>query len=636
MAPPILHLEKNMLKRVQSQFIKNTTLSKIMPTVIRQKNFSTSGPKGDLYKYQLQLPHLPVPALNDTIAKYLRSVEPYLTAEQLEETKAKAQAFAKGPGQQLQGRLEEFASTQDNWLAAWWDDYAYLAYRDPVVPGVSYFFSHKDIANEIGRDQLLKATVMIHHTIDFLTEVQNETLEPEVIKGNPYCMNAFRYMFNNCRVPAAGSDVTKIYDGAQHQYFTVAYKGHFFNVPHTVDGKRLTKAEIYNQLQAIKNTTPQAAEVPIGALTLMNRDEFLAAYNNMRISPVNEASFELIFASAFVICLDDTAPITVEEKLKMCWHGDGKNRWFDKPVEYFVSANGSLGFLGEHSKMDATPTVQLNNYVFDKMKKEDPEALISEISSGAGRVIPNKVQWDINGATRANVALAQAQFAQVLASLDHETFQFHGYGKNLIKKFKVSPDAYVQMMMQLAYYKLTGKVRPTYESAATRKYLNGRTETGRVVSVESKKFVETWANPKATNEEKAATFQAAAKQHVAYLSDAADGQGVDRHLFGLKNMLKPGETVPEFFTDPVFNYSQTWFISSSQIPSENFQAWGWQQVIDDGFGLGYLVNSEWLHIHISCRRGNGLSSAHLKAYLTEAALEMKEVLSAGLEAKPKL
>lgn len=45
--------------------------------------------------------------------------------------------------------------------------------------------------------------------------------------------------------------------------------------------------------------------------------------------------------------------------------------------------------------------------------------------------------------------------------------------------------------MQLAYYKLTGKVRPTYESAATRKFLKGRTETGRTVSNESKKFVET-------------------------------------------------------------------------------------------------------------------------------------------------
>ena len=47
---------------------------------------------------------------------------------------------------------------------------------------------------------------------------------------------------------------------------------------------------------------------------------------------------------------------------------------------------------------------------------------------------------------------------------------YQGYGKGLIKKFKCSPDAFVQMIIQLAYYKMYGKNRPTYESAATRKF----------------------------------------------------------------------------------------------------------------------------------------------------------------------
>ena len=39
----------------------------------------------------------------------------------------------------LQARLNDFASGKDNWLAEFWDDYAYMSYRDPVVPYVSYF-----------------------------------------------------------------------------------------------------------------------------------------------------------------------------------------------------------------------------------------------------------------------------------------------------------------------------------------------------------------------------------------------------------------------------------------------------------------------------------------------------------------
>ena len=55
----------------------------------------------------------------------------------------------------------------------------------------------------------------------------DESLDPEVIKGNPYCMNAFKYMFNNSRVPAEGSDITQHYDGEANRFFIVIYKTTF-------------------------------------------------------------------------------------------------------------------------------------------------------------------------------------------------------------------------------------------------------------------------------------------------------------------------------------------------------------------------------------------------------------------------
>lgn len=606
------------------------------------KQFSTSAIKGDLFKYQSQLPKLPVPTLEETAAKYLKSVTPFLSPEQLAATTAKVEEFVRpgGAGSVLQKRLQDFAVDKDNWLAEWWDDWAYMSYRDPVVPYVSYFFSHKDINNVIGQDQLYKATLLAHYTLKFMVEVQQETLEPEIIKGNPYCMNAFHYMFNNSRVPAEGADITKVYPGEEHRYFLVIYKNNFYKVPHhdPVTGELLSKTQLYNQFQLIKNSNlPEG--VPVGALTSLNRDEYLAAYENLLKSPINAATFESIFASSFVICLDDNYPITIEEKSKNCWHGNGRNRFFDKPLEFFVSANGNSGFLGEHSRMDATPTVQLNNYLIALIQKEDPTAFVDllKLEQLSPEILPQTLRFDLDPVARQNIASATSKFDETIASHHEEIFQFHGYGKNLIKQFKVSPDAYVQLMMQLAYYKLTGKIRPTYESAATRKFLKGRTETGRSVSIELAAFVKSWSDPSSSIEDKVATFVAAAKQHVSYLVEAADGRGVDRHLFGLKQMLAPGEDIPAVFTDPVFAYSATWYISTSQVPSEYFQSWGWSQVIDQGFGLAYLINSEWIHVHISAKRDYGLRSDHMKWYLTEAALEMKDVLSKGLLApKAKL
>jgi hypothetical protein len=55
---------------------------------------------------------------------------------------------------------------------------------------------------------------------------------------------------------------------------------------------------------------------------------------------------------------------------------------------------------------------------------------------------------------------------------------------------KLSPDGYIQMALQLAYRRLHGKGTPTYETASTRLFLHGRTDTIRTYSADSQKFTE--------------------------------------------------------------------------------------------------------------------------------------------------
>ena len=94
-----------------------------------KKNLTSSAIKqANLYKFQSQLPKLPVPALQDTASKYLRSVEPFLSKSQLSETTQKVQNFLKsGEGEKLQDRLVKFAEGKDNWLAEYWDCLLYTS-----------------------------------------------------------------------------------------------------------------------------------------------------------------------------------------------------------------------------------------------------------------------------------------------------------------------------------------------------------------------------------------------------------------------------------------------------------------------------------------------------------------------------
>ncbi|ODQ78958.1 hypothetical protein BABINDRAFT_162044 [Babjeviella inositovora NRRL Y-12698] len=627
-------------------------LSHIMPVGQLPKNHAqkrftatTSAPKGDLFKFQADLPPLPVPELKDTAAKYLDSVKPLASAQQYAATEAKVQEFIRpgGVGEKLHAKLLERAALNRNWLSDWWDEYAYMAYRDAVVPYVSYFFAHKDLRGPIGQNQLQKASLLAFHVTEFLDKVANELHEPEVLKGTPYCMESFKNLFNNSRVPTLPADTTVYFPYAENQYFLVIVKNRFYKIyHHNTQGQQLAPLEIHQQLvQAVADAHAKGVqEAAIGALTSVNRDFWTNAYADLAQNASNQVSLDAIHAASFVVCLDDSSPVTTHDRAHMCWHGNGTNRFYDKPLQFIVAANGASGFLGEHSRMDATPTNKLNVTVCKQLAKDASAGTDYFAGAPSAPSIPEdaakEIRFDVSPSIRNAIADAKQEFRASIDSHDMFTWQFPGYGKNFMKTCKVSPDAYAQMLIQVAYYKLTGTFKPTYEPAATRKFFNGRTENCRSLSPEAVEFVKTFVNAKVSNADKQLAFQKAAKKHSVNVGAAANGLGIDRHLFGLQRLANPDE-VPELFKDPMYAYSSSWLLSTSQIPvDECYTSWGFSQVNDLGFGLAYMINNDWLNINISCKKGNGLVSEQLGYYLTETALEMREVLgddAAVLKAK---
>lgn len=631
------------MNQLRRKLISRT--QKIMP--IAHRPLSTE-PKGDLFKYQNSLPNLPVPELNETAERYLRSLLPLCPGgkanSQYRKTEKLVSDFIKpnGEGEKLQKRLIELSSQpgKRNWLSTWWDDYAYLEYKDPVSPFSSYFFSHKDINTPVTTNQLYKAASLMRNTVLFMESIENETLAPETIKGMPFCMGPFKWMFNNCRVPGEEKDTTVTYPPESHRFAIVMCHGRIYKMyHHDIHGKALSEAQLYQQLLQIQSDAEKkvAPDSPVGILTSGERTTWAKSYKELTKSPINQASLEAIQASSFVLCLDDNVPITVAERSRNAWHGDGCNRWFDKPVEFFVAKNGSSGFLGEHSKMDGGPTLRMNDWVYKQVSQAPIELFSNPENSDLSQVEQwEELNFDIAPATKAAVVTQSKVFLETIYSLDLNVWQYYGLGKNQIKQLKCSPDAFIQMLMQLAYYKMTGISRPTYESASTRKFCGGRTETCRSVSLESLDFVSTWQDPFSSNRAKVAAFRDAAAAHVKYISAASDGRGCDRHLFGLKQLYTPDEKVHGVFSDPLYSYSSHWFLSTSQLSSEEFNGYGWSPVVPDGLGLAYMLNNDWMHINITCFKDNGLGLKvdSMAYYLTETANELKNLLSESVnEAK---
>jgi carnitine O-acetyltransferase len=596
-----------------------------------------------LYQYQESLPALPVPPLAQTLQLYKESIKPFYPNGENDDSFKKYAAIidefqSSSEGQKLQQKLEAFAVDKRNWLSEFWDNYAYLDYRDPVSPFVSYFFSHKDLNTTVGKDQSLKAAALTFNILKFMESIEDQSLAPELIKGNPFCMESFKWMFNNSRIPGDGRDTNVQYDPKENRFMIIISNGHIYKVQtHNSQGVINDLEEMYSAISEIKTHSANRGtnSNPIGILTSSNRDDWYKNHEMLRhISPKNQAHLDDIAKSSFVLCLDDNIPITIEAKSRNAWHGNGINRWFDKPIQIFVAKNASSGFLGEHSKMDGTPTLRLNDWLVNQIESLDvsPEEL-SSFSSAVPAY--ETLDFDVNPAISNAIVNETTKFNTTVNSLDIKTWQYFGLGKDDIKLFKASPDSFVQMLIQLAYYKYTGTLRPTYESASTRKYFRGRTETCRSVSAEALKFVQDWENTAVSPTEKIKSFRNALKAHGNYIKLASAGFGVDRHLFGLKQMMEvdsnaaSSKVVKALFDDPVCGYSQYWYLSTSQLSSENFNGYGWSPVVPEGFGLAYMINKKWLHVNVTCHKENpfGFKAEEMAQCLTEAVTELKEVLS---------
>lgn len=586
-------------------------------------------PGAPLYAHQATLPPLPVPDLGDTCALYLESVRPLCSDEDFRRTKAAVERFCEpgGLGRELQRRLMERARSArgTSWLAAWWNHYAYLAYREPVPINVSYFFHFADHPDPRVMDpQAARAADLAMRMCAFRDAWKRGAIAQEVVGRNktPLCSAAYKYLFNSCRVPARGTDVYALYDPLEHHHIVVFHRGLPFKIETvTASGEPLGASALEAHFQAIldRRAAPEDAEAPVGTLTSWHRDRWAQARARMLRHPRNRQALHAIESAAFVLCLDDARPSTLAEIGKGLLHGDGRNRWFDKSLQLIVFANGKAGLLGEHAMMDGMPVSRAVAEVVHDSHVRTPRR-----GSRAVGLPPTPLRFASDARLRGDVAAAAAAVDGLIGAHDLYAEAFHGYGTRAIKGWKMSPDAFVQMAIQLAYRRMSGHFAPTYEATQTRRYRHGRTACTRSCSSASRAWVESMLEG-APNEQRIRLLRLAASQHTKYARRAGMGMDADRHLFGLRRELREGDGErAALFDDPMFRRSQEWEVSTSTLVHELYDGWGFGPVVPHGVGVAYMVKERSVHFNVTSRRSKADGSPQLMCHhLSTALLEMR-------------
>jgi carnitine O-acetyltransferase len=182
------------------------------------------------FAYQENLPKLPVPSLDDTCNRYLKSVQPFSNSIEYEKTRHIVKEFLQSKtGEQLQNwLLERAAKTSTSWLEEWWNHLAYLDVRDPILINVNYGYGLKDDPTIEHMKQSKRAALLIDGLLKFRELIESETLELDRAKSTPLCMVQYKYLFGTCRVPEKTRDRMETATSSKALHIIVARHGQFY------------------------------------------------------------------------------------------------------------------------------------------------------------------------------------------------------------------------------------------------------------------------------------------------------------------------------------------------------------------------------------------------------------------------
>ncbi|XP_042718054.2 carnitine O-palmitoyltransferase 1, liver isoform isoform X5 [Chrysemys picta bellii] len=516
-----------------------------------------SGCKPMLYSFQTSLPRLPVPAVENTVNRYLDSVQPLMNDEQFKRMEGLAKDFAFNLGPKLQWYLKLKSWWATNYVSDWWEEYIYLRGRGPIMVNSNYYAM--DFLYVVPTSlQAARAGNVIHATLLYRKKLDRQEIKPILLMGStvPLCSAQWERMFNTSRIPGEETDTIQHMKDSRH--IVVYHKGRYFKVWLYHDGRLLKPREIEQQMQRIleDSSEPQAGEEKLAALTA----------------------------------------------------GD---RWFDKTFTLVVFKNGKMGLNTEHSWADA-PIV---GHLWENVMSSDCLQLgYTEDGHCKGDInqnipFPTRLQWEIPEECQEVIERSLCTAKSLADDVDFCSFPFDAFGKGLIKKAKISPDAFVQLSLQLAHYRDMGKFCLTYEASMTRLFREGRTETVRSCTTESCNYVRGMEDPTQNNEKRCKLFRIAADKHQHLYRLAMTGAGIDRHLFCLYVVSKYLGVESPFLKEVL---SEPWRLSTSQTPQQHIDleknpefvssGGGFGPVADDGYGVSYiLVGEHLIHFHVSSK-----------------------------------
>lgn len=639
------------------------------------------------FEHQSKLQKLPIPDLQETCRNYLSVLKPLQTEGEHQQTVLATEKFMNGVGPILDQQLREYAKTRDSYIEQFWYD-SYLNYDSPVVLNLNPFFLLEDDPTPVNNTQIKRATTLTQSSLEFIRALRRQELPPDMIRSTPLCMEQYSKLFGSARIPTNTGCVMQSDASSHHIIVLSRSQFYWFDVLDKQNNLILTDDELSINFQSIlndsmKSTPSQIAKSSFGVLTTENRKNWAHLRGSLMDDETNFKILRIIDTALFVVVLDDIELESLKDLSKnmLCGLsildkgvqvGTCTNRWYDK-LQLIITKNAKAGINFEHTGVDGHTVLRFASDIYTDSilkfakainpnspsiwKSQSPSILDKSTIDTNIVTIPRKLEWNLTSELSASLRFGETRLSDLISQNEFATIEFNTYGSDKIKQLKCSPDAFVQMSFQAAYYSLYGKVECTYEPAMTKQFLHGRTEAIRTVSEESNLFVRRFFEDVA-GVEKLKLLQAACKKHSATTKTCSQGLGQDRHLYALFSIWKryfvgdlssagssqesddnlsdsstvinnelsdslqklniDHNEIPSIFADSGWDKLNNSIISTSNCGNPSLRVFGFGPVTSNGYGIAYIIKKNSITVCVSSKHRQTERFVNtLKNYLEE-------------------
>ncbi len=630
---------------------------------------------------------LPVPPLEHTVEAVVQAVGAVVDAPALRVTEAAARAFLAGPGPALQERLRRRAAREDaagrSWLSAWWLR-DYLAVREPLPLSTNVAFqinpsflgsTHADAEDtepgDAGPEQtdgapdIVRAARFIHRAAAVhLAQVRGQTPQETDPRGTPVDMSQWACLAGGLRHPRPEADeIQPPRAGAAHREIGVFRAGRLFAVPVADDdGAPLPVSALAESLRAVlreagrpdqdQGTPGSRASVvapgalPFAAASALGSRELAPLLEDALQDPRNAAMYARLRDLLFTVSLTDEVLEDAEHLRRLAF--EPSRVWALRPISYEIGLRDDwLCLHAEHSTVDGATLVAAIRRMQEVAEDADGSSRVvsGPTSTEAGRGVeraaagenrpeeaasrssiqgPAELVWHWPDAACATIRDGFARGRERARELKTAIVRVPRPPAEGLP-LKLSVDAVSQLILTVAQQLAYGRTRAVYEAVDMREYRVGRTECLRPVTPEAVAFARALISEDATLD----MFSEALEAHRSWVKACKRGEGVDRHLLGLRRIAAEGRDVDAparaFLEDPGVAAATTDFLSTTSIGgAQQIVRYAFAPTVPEGFGISYTPHPEAIEYCLTWHRDTADAPEEFLADLPRAATLLGE------------